>query len=150
MKKILILVLVALAGLYLATRGDDTSEVKEQEVKVNEEVAEVVETEEVSANDYNDGSYTSQVTYPLPNGGSHFIVVNVTLEADAVTDLVLSYDGENGSASSRSQTRFSETINPFVLTKDLDEITALSRVGGSSLTTDAFNEALGNIKADAS
>ncbi len=135
---------------------DETEEVdseSEVESTLDAEVgveAEVNTDVESSASDYNDGTYTSDVSYALPNGGSHSMTVSLKVQNDVISDVNLTFDGENGSASSQSQVRFADAIDPFVITKDLDGITELSRIGGASLTTNAFNEAVVNIKANAS
>lgn len=183
MKKIIVIVLVILAGGYLVMKNNETSEVKDQDVRDNEEVSNrevkdgddndededegedesdeiindpIVQVEEPEAevvepaNDYQNGTYSSDVSYSLPNGGSHSMTVSVTLNNDVVTDLDLAFDGDNGSASSQSQVRFESAIDPFVISKDIDMITPLSRIGGASLTTGSFNEAMTEIRSKAS
>ncbi len=73
--------------------------------------------------------------------------VSVTVNNDEVTASTLSFDAD-GSRDGYSK-RFSGGYQSQVLGKELGNIT-LSRVGGASLTTAAFNSALSNIKSQAS
>ncbi len=88
---------------------------------------------------------TESATYLTPARTEHKVTVVLTLEGDVVTDAnVLYNDAET--YSDPNQELFDNAYQPLVVGKTLDQI-SLSRVGGASLTTGAFNDALAKIKA---
>lgn len=100
----------------------------------------------VSALLYKDGSYNAVGEYNSP-GGAESIEVALVLKGDEVVDATV-VSGAKRSQSVRFQTLFIENFKPFVIGKNIDEIT-LSKVSGSSLTPKGFNDALAKIKAEA-
>ncbi len=96
---------------------------------------------------YQDGTYTTDVTYQVPSGQFEPVKVTMTLDNDIITDVELEFEGIVGT-SRLNQAKFVNAYEPLVIGKDIDSLN-LSRVGGASLTTKAFNSALVNIKADA-
>lgn len=100
-----------------------------------------------SVNEYADGVYTAEASYFTPSNVKHDISVTLTLEGDEVADAAVLYDG--GAAETSSHTRFENALAPEVIGVDLEDV-SLSRVGGASLTSDAFNEAVDTIKQQAS
>ncbi len=100
--------------------------------------------------DYKNGNYQASSSYRVPNGNSHNIDVDLEIKEDKIIEMKLSFDGQEGAgASTLSNQRFSSEIDFYVLDKDIDEL-SLSRIGGASLTTNSFNEALKVIKNTAS
>lgn len=96
-------------------------------------------------NNYKNGTYSTQTNYRTP-GGNYQITVGLTVKDDKVTATNISFDSEG--ALSNYSTRFSSAYQGQVIGQELGNIN-LSRVGGASLTTGAFNKALMTIKADA-
>lgn len=92
--------------------------------------------------------YTAQATYLTPARTSHTIDVTLTLEGGVVSTASVVYDGGKG-FSNGHQERFDKAYKSLVIGKSLDEI-SLSRVGGASVTSQAFNEAVVKIKSQAS
>jgi hypothetical protein len=84
-------------------------------------------------------------TYLTPARTSHKIDVSLTLEDGIVTAADVVYDNGEG-FSNPNQERFDGAYQAEVIGKPLSEI-SLSRVGGASLTSAAFNEAVAEIKA---
>ncbi len=110
----------------------------------------IVTTESVDpgANDaaaYSDGTYRAEGTYANP-GGQSSITVSLTLKDDVVTDLSLK-PGATGT-SLQYQNKFIGGAPDRVIGKSLNDV-KVSKVSGSSLTSDGFNQALEEIKADA-
>lgn len=99
-----------------------------------------------SATDYTDGTYTTDVTYFTPKRDEYGVNVSLTLTKDIVTDAKVTYS--NGGEKDPNAARFEAAYKKEVIGKDIDTLN-LSRVGGASLTTAAFNNALVNIKTDA-
>ena len=117
---------------------------------VTEEIVELKEApivaDTTTAADYQDGTYATDVTYQTPKRDEYGVNVSLTLTKDIVTDAKITYS--NGAEKDPNAARFEAAYKAEVIGKDIDTIN-LSRVGGASLTTTAFNNALVNIKADA-
>lgn len=97
---------------------------------------------------YQDGTFEATADYQSPNG-TETIDVTLTLEGDVVTDVVVEGVSVNPSPEvERYQGEFEEGIAAEVVGKSIDEI-EVDRVGGSSLTSDGFNEAVDQIKVKA-
>ena len=64
------------------------------------------------------------------------VIVNATTEVLATHDI-----------SKARQAAFASGLGTAIQGKKLSELTAIDRVGGSSLTTNAFNKALPELKA---
>lgn len=104
-------------------------------------------TEEVSAkNDYANGTHSTQVTYFTPMRSEYLLDISLTLTNDIVTDANITYS--QGAEIDPNAQKFEAAYKEQVIGKDIDSLN-LARVGGASLTTGAFNEALVTIKADA-
>jgi hypothetical protein len=95
---------------------------------------------------YADGIYSAWGAYNSP-GGPEGINVAVQLKDDAVAWVMVTPSSFSG-ASGEFQSRFASEIPDEVVGLDIDRI-AISRVAGSSLTSEAFNDALGQIKTEA-
>lgn len=118
-------------------------------------VTETVQTETESTNtpsdsntvaSYKDGTYTENGTYISP-GGRESIEVTITVANDIITDATVKGSATSGEAK-EYQDDFASGYKTLVVGKDIDEV-SLSRVAGSSLTSNGFNAALELIKTDA-
>jgi outer membrane biosynthesis protein TonB len=98
------------------------------------------------SNTYTNGTYSARKSYRTPDG-TYEMNVSVTVQNDKVTDSSLSFDSR-GAGSGYSK-RFTSGYQSQVIGKDLGSIN-LSRVSGASLTTNAYNSALADIKSQAS
>jgi uncharacterized protein with FMN-binding domain len=96
--------------------------------------------------EYTDGTYTADGSYNAPSGAES-ITVEITLVDDVVTDVVVTPHATEGNQA-QFQGQFASGIAAEVKGKDIDTLD-VSRVGGSSLTSGGFNQALDAIKADA-
>ena len=94
---------------------------------------------------YRDGTFSTRTKYRTP-GGNYEVVVGLTVKGDTVTASTLSFDSEG--AKSGYSDQFASAYQSTIIGKNLDKIN-LSRVGGASLTSNAFNQALGTIKTQA-
>lgn len=95
---------------------------------------------------YKDGTYTVDDTYPSP-GGIEDIKVVLTLKDNIVTEVEVTQDA-NEAESAEYQGRFQEGYKSKVIGKALSSL-SLSRSSGASLTTNAFNDALEQIRTKA-
>ena len=135
----------------LATDDNDDVIATEIEGEVSEETVAESDSDPntpVAASTYADGTYENSSTYQVPSGNDEPIKVTVTLEGDIVTAVDAEFEGVVGTSRLR-QARFKEAYQAEIVGKDIDELN-LARVGGSSLTTEAFNKALEDIKNQAS
>jgi hypothetical protein len=122
-------------GALIEIRPEDV--VEETEVPIAP-----VETDSVFIN----GSYSADASYFTPRRVQHDMVITLEVENDVIVDANITYDG--GPAGTPNHTRFDEAYTTEVIGVSLSEV-ALSRTGGASLTSQAFNEAVEIIKADA-
>ncbi len=143
MPYIIIIVIIAVAGLaFTFMRTDDTPTITETPV--------IETTTEVPAamtqGTYRNGAHTASATYTTPKRSEYKIDVSLTLTDDTVTDAAIVY--AQGSENDKNAQRFEQAYKTEVIGKKLDEIN-LSRVGGASLTSNAFNDAVAKIKTEA-
>lgn len=96
--------------------------------------------------EYADGTYTADGPYVAPSG-QESITVEITLADDIVTAVTVTPHATEGEQAIH-QGEFVDGIAAEVVGKDIDTLN-VSRVGGSSLTSKGFNQALATIKAQA-
>lgn len=99
-----------------------------------------------STSNYKDGTYSATGSYSTP-GGQESIELTVTLVGGVITSTSLVENAKSGEAE-EYQADFASGYKPLVVGKKVDEV-SLSRVAGSSLTSNGFNRALETIKSDA-
>ena len=99
-----------------------------------------------TSNKYKDGTYTASATYSVPHG-SNSISVNVTIANDAITNVSTNHTYKD-SESGMYVDSFDSYISSKVVGKSVSSL-SLSRVGGASLTTIGFNNALNTIVKNA-
>jgi len=87
---------------------------------------------------------SAEASYLTPRRTNHDIDVTLTLEGTTITAANITYDG--GTAVTPSHGAFDATYQAAVIGKDINTVN-LSRVGGASLTSDAFNDAVVEIRA---
>jgi uncharacterized protein with FMN-binding domain len=95
---------------------------------------------------YADGDYLADGSYAAPSG-TETITVDLRLENGIVTKVMVTPHATEGNQA-KFQNQFAEGIAGVVLGKDIDELN-VSRVAGSSLTSEGFNGALEDIKSQA-
>ena len=95
---------------------------------------------------YKNGTYSADGSYMTPEGQVS-INVTVKLANDIITDAnVTSVSGDR--TSQRYQAKFISGYKQYVIGKNITDV-QLSRVSGSSLTPEGFNNALATIKSQA-
>ncbi|HEX8183028.1 MAG TPA: hypothetical protein VF575_05510 [Candidatus Saccharimonadales bacterium] len=104
------------------------------------------EQDTAASSAYTDGTYTATGSYRTPEG-TESIDVTLTIAKGAVTDSSVETSASDPK-SARYQEDFTDNYKQYVVGKSLDEIN-LSRVSGSSLTSNGFNTALEDIKTEA-
>jgi uncharacterized protein with FMN-binding domain len=106
----------------------------------------VVEDGAIETVGYADGVYDATASYFTPNNTEHVIDVSLTIADGVVAGVEVVYDGS--SAKTPNHSRFDAAVAGDVVGVPLDDV-QLSRTGGASLTSEAFNEAVDTIKQDA-
>lgn len=129
---------------------DEMSEI-EAEAQARAEEVEATETERLTQDfEYENGEYEAVGSYTVPNGTEHTVQVVLAVESDEVTRALVYFDGqEEGQTSTNYQAQFLDSIEDAVVGQALGDVSP-SRVGGASLTTQAFNDAVGDIRSQAS
>ena len=95
---------------------------------------------------FKDGTYSASGSYQAPSG-TESIQVALTVKGNVVTNVVATPSAIS-SMSARWQARFVSGISQLVVGKNLNEV-SVSQVSGSSLTSNGFNNAVDQIKAQA-
>lgn len=95
---------------------------------------------------YKNGTYTETGSYLSP-GGRESVEVTVTIDNEVITSAEVKANAASRD-SKEYQDKFISGYKSQVVGKNVDEV-SLSRVAGSSLTSNGFNAALELIKADA-
>ena len=92
----------------------------------------------------------STASYLTPRRTEHTVQVSLTLVNDMVIDAIVQFDNlPEGEFSNSNQERFHDVFTSEVIGKSIDDI-SLSRAGGASLTSNAFNEAVQTIRNEVS
>jgi|GEM_PF-885700 len=112
-------------------------------------VSEIADTPAVVAanTSFADGSYTTRTSYFTPRRTEHIMDITLTVENDIVTGATIIWDGE-AAPKTPSHSGFDAAYKAEVVGQPLEAI-SLSRVGGASLTSGAFNEAISTIQVEA-
>jgi len=96
--------------------------------------------------EYTDGTYEADGDYVSPAGPSR-VTVELTVADDVVTDVTVTPLATDPT-SKGFQTQFADGISAAIVGQDIDTLN-VSRIGGSSLTSGGFNDALEQIKSEA-
>lgn len=137
------IVLVAGAVLFWKFTGTEEGEKKmvAPDTKGTGTDTKTVKTEEMGSK-----TLTLKTSYTNPSGSDE-VGFNVMVDANGmVTGVTVDVLATNGISQNR-QKAFAEGLPQAITGKKLAELSAIDRVGGSSLTTSAFNAALPALKA---
>lgn len=91
--------------------------------------------------------YVDNVSYNTPSGMPETIHVTVNILNGIISDVSFSYDSPTNRESGRYLSRFASSLNKNLIVGKKITNVSLSRVGGASLTTDAFMQAIQDIAA---
>jgi hypothetical protein len=156
---IIAIVIIVIAGIGFAlTKSNQSSDpvvtapeniirIEETEIALTEQTVitateEAVVVEDTASPGIPDGTHTANVTYFTPKRDEYSLSVSLTTENGVVTDATIIY-GQGAEVDPNPQ-RFDGAYREVVIGQKLEDIN-LSRVGGASLTTAAFNEAVEQI-----
>ena len=143
---ILVVVFIAiLAGTAYAVSGGESDPQTDTTSQVS--TSDQTTTTSGSSNGtYTDGSYTATGSYSTP-GGKESVTVTATVTGGTIT-AVDTTGSADGGESEEYQSKFLSNYKSQVVGKSIDEV-SLSRVAGSSLTSNGFNDAIDKIADDA-
>jgi len=99
------------------------------------------------SSEYADGTYTADGSYTSP-GGQETITVSLTLADGVIEDVEVTNPETTNPNSLRYQGEFIDGIAAEVVGVPLDDV-QVDRVGGSSLTSGGFEDALQTIRDEA-
>lgn len=103
----------------------------------------VVETATEKQESDTAGEFSATASYFTPKRTEHDIDVSLTLDGDTIVSAGVLYDG--GAAITPAHIGFDDAYKVEVIGQNINEV-KLSRVGGASLTSDAFNVAVAEIR----
>lgn len=148
---VITLIAIAAGATYLATRDDDNRQAPATQTtttapRSNTDTPRSVTTTTSVPSSYADGTYSATGSYSTP-GGTESITVKVALVKDIVASIDTTGSARGGNAA-QYQSAFLSNYKTHVVGKSIDTV-SLSRVAGSSLTSNGFNTAIEDIKNDA-
>lgn len=152
---IVVIALLAIAATTVAIVSGNTNKNESMTTEVSPSpsssiAADVPKTNEANDGTYKAGSYKATGSYRTP-GGQESVTVSVTLSGTDGTIASIETTGTgaaSGGESREYQGKFLANYKELVVGKKIDEV-SLSRVAGSSLTSNGFNNALDEIAQDA-
>ena len=132
--------------LFLITSSGSDTVTQEQTQSTDVSQVEESATAVVAA-EFLDGIYSASSSYTVPNGDVEPISVEIELANNQITSLSFDVEASNGT-SEQWQGRFTPLVEDAVVGEDLNEAD-VSRLGGASLTSAAFNDLLDDVRAQA-
>jgi uncharacterized protein with FMN-binding domain len=128
------------------TSADATIPTSAVSASTSTPVTTTVTTTTTSTQEYKDGTYSATGSYLSP-GGDEKIGVTLTLKDDLITNASVTPEPVSPEGK-RYQTIFQSNFQPLVVGKNISDV-KLTKVSGSSLTSQGFNEALATIETQA-
>ena len=148
---IVIVVVAAVGGFFFlnSNEGSPAEEIMEGNEEGQIQISPDTKSESgaMMQEDYKDGTYTAVGTYAY-HAGTESIGVTITLK-DGVVDEISVEEMAKAPMSKQMQADFAANYKTEVVGKNIDEV-KLGKVSGSSLTPIGFNQAVDNIKTQAS
>ncbi len=143
--KIAVIALVVLAYVGITMYAKNSRESKPENTASNNTPAQ--QTNGLNTTAYKNGTYTATGTYNTP-GGPEEVTVSITL-VDGIVTATSSTAVAKAPVSAKFQEEFINSYQNLVVGKNINEV-QLDKVAGSSLTPKGFNEAVNQIKTQAS
>lgn len=141
---LIVIVLVGIVATAVIIIHNNSDKPTADAVQTTQQTADPADT--TTTTTYKDGTYNATGSYSSP-GGRESIELNVTIKDGIITSTSLVADATDGDAKDY-QAEFASAYKDLVVGKNIDRV-SLSRVAGSSLTSNGFNTALDQIKTDA-
>lgn len=96
---------------------------------------------------YKDGSYTASSSYEVPHGNQNNVSATLTIAGGKITNVTTNNDYSD-EESAQYVDFFKQEISSTIVGQSLADV-SVSRVGGASLTSSAFNDVLDTIRTQA-
>lgn len=96
---------------------------------------------------YKDGTYTNTVSYNVPHGASNSIAVTLVVSGGKISSVKTNSNYSDGQ-SSYYISSFESSVSSDASGQPLSSYSP-SQIGGASLTTYAFSNAIDNIRSQA-
>lgn len=141
---IIIIVLGLIAGGYFFTKPNSQVPVVTTDMTATPTMSSSGTATQVSS--YRDGRYSATGRYNSP-GGEQTLTVSLTVKGGLITDSSVTGSATRGD-SAEYQVMFIDNYKSQVTGRSIDSL-FLTKVSGSSLTPQGFNDALVKIKAEA-
>lgn len=97
-----------------------------------------------SSSNYKDGTYTASKSYNVPHGWQNNIKVSLTVKSGKVTAVNATHDASDQESQMYIDS-FDTELQGAVVGQDISSLTSFSRIGGASLTTYGFEQAISSI-----
>ena len=146
-----ILAAAGATGAFLFLEQDTTtapassSPTSSQAVTTTPTATETTDQTTATTASYKDGTYTATTSYSVPHG-SNSITTTVTIAGGKITAVSTS-NSSNDHESQQYIDSFESGLNSAVVGKSIT--VSPSRIGGASLTTEAFSETLTDVASQA-
>ena len=144
------IVLIAVAASMFSKKEDASQADSATTSQPSDDVATSSDSSSTTTPDswsaFKNGTYTVSDTYSSP-GGIEDIKVTLTLNNNTITDVSVVQEANNNE-SAEYQEKFQDSYKSKVVGKALSSL-QLSRSSGASLTTNAFNDALDQLRSQA-
>lgn len=137
---------LAAFGLAACASADEPADASDESTAPETSTSDGSATD-AGSSDYADGTYTADGSYTSP-GGEETITVTVTLADGVIDDVEVENPETTNPNSLRYQGEFIDGIAAEVVGVPLDDV-SVDRVGGSSLTSGGFEDALETIRDEA-
>ncbi len=105
-------------------------------------------TSTTTTSGYKDSTYSATSSYSVPHGGYNSITASITVSGGKVTAVTTKNSYTDGESAMYIDS-FDSRVSSVVVGSSLGSI-SLSRVGGASLTTQAFNSVIDQVISQAS
>lgn len=145
---VVVLIVAVATAVVVLSANNSANDTSNETASISPSVSPSSNTESTanSSSELKDGTYSATGSYQTP-GGQESIGVTVTLAGGTITDASVTQQGKTGEAE-EYQSKFASGFKAQVVGKKIDEV-SLSRVAGSSLTPNGFNDAIDDIENQA-
>jgi uncharacterized protein with FMN-binding domain len=131
----------------VATQAATSSNSSATDTTVSQNETTSTTTSSGATGSYKDGTYTASTSYMVPHGGQNSLSATITVAGGSITAVTVN-DNYSDRESGMYVSDFESAISSSVKGQSLANV-SVSRVGGASLTSEAFNSVLDTIRSDA-
>ncbi|MFZ1250074.1 MAG: hypothetical protein WAR37_01325 [Candidatus Microsaccharimonas sp.] len=143
---VIVLIGIVASAAIVVSQNQQTDTATNTSQQTSSSSSSTTQTQSTDTSTYKDGTYSATGSYVSP-GGRESIDLTVTIKDGVITDTSVVKNATDRDAE-EYQTLFANNYKDLVIGKSVNEV-SLTRVAGSSLTTNGFNDALDQIKNDA-